>query len=121
MHYESTVKLESSGFPGVKFAIAKMSFGRRLELTRQVRELSRRFDFLQASGTAAERIEAGVITAEVDRLYLLWGLVSVEGMEIDGEAATVERMLEAGPEELCREILAAIKSECGLTEDERKN
>jgi hypothetical protein len=121
MGYESTVTMESKEFPGVRFKIARMSFGRRLELTRRVRELSRRFEFLQAGSDAADRIEAGLISAEVDRLYLLWGLAAVDGMEIDGEPATAERLVETGPELLCQEILTAIKAECGLSEDERKN
>lgn len=121
MGYESTVTMESKEMAGVRFRIVRMSFGRRLELTRQVRELSRRFEYLQAGSDAGERIEAGLIGAEVDRLYLLWGLAGVDGLEIDGKAATPEQVVEAGPEGLCREILGAIKAECGLSEDERKN
>jgi hypothetical protein len=35
--------------------------------------------------------------------------------------ATPAGLIEAGPVELAAEILARIKSECGLSEDERKN
>jgi hypothetical protein len=45
----------------------------------------------------------------------------VEGLEIDGAAATPETLVEQGPVELAMEILGRIKSECGMTEDERKN
>jgi hypothetical protein len=61
------------------------------------------------------------LSHEIDRTYLEWGLVDVSGLEIDGETATPELVLLKGPEELCREAVDAIKAECHLTEDERKN
>lgn len=121
MEYESTVTHRSTTLPGVTYRIARMSFGRRLELTRKVRELSRKFEFLQASSDTADRFEAVLLAAEVDETYLRWGLASLDGLVVDGEAADLERLIAAGPEDLCREILAAIKAECGLSEDERKN
>jgi hypothetical protein len=57
----------------------------------------------------------------VERLYLLWGLVRIEGLTVDGEPATPESLAAAGPEALCREIAAKVKAETGLTEAERKN
>jgi hypothetical protein len=45
----------------------------------------------------------------------------VEGLEIDGLIATPTTLIDAGPVEVATEALARIKSECGLTEDERKN
>lgn len=121
MEYESTLTIQSKTLPEVSFRIVRMSFGRRLELTRQVRELSRKFDFLQAGSDATERIEASLLSAEVGRIYLRWGLVSVDGLVLDGEPAAADRLVESGPENLCREILEAIKAECGLSDDERKN
>jgi hypothetical protein len=58
---------------------------------------------------------------EVDQLYWNWGLLAVEGLIIGGEPATKESLLERGPEALVHEILTAIRRECGLSEDERKN
>ena len=58
---------------------------------------------------------------EVDRLYWWWGVVSIEGLSIGDEPATKESLLHHGPEPLVHEILAAIKRECGLAEEERKN
>ena len=63
----------------------------------------------------------GVAGAEIDHAYLTWGLIGVEGLEIDGAEATAAGLIEAGPVELAAEILARIKAECGLSEDERKN
>ena len=32
-------------------------------------------------------------------MYLAWGLVNIEGLTIDGEPATAERLIERGPDE----------------------
>jgi hypothetical protein len=121
MTYESTLVVESKCQAGVSFVVAKMSFGRRLELVRRVRELAQKIEFLDAGDTAKEKIEATLLSSEIDRLYVLWGLQEVRGLELDGSPATPESLSAVGPEELFREVLAAIKAECGLSESERKN
>lgn len=122
MNYESTVTVESETLDGVRFSIRRMSFGRRLELTRQVQHLLGRLEFAAAGeqGTA-EQAEAALLSGEIDRKYLRWGLQEIEGLVIDGEAATPELLVEKGPESLLGEVLAAIRREAGLDEDERKN
>jgi len=119
--YESVVKIHSKALPGVVFAINRISFGRRMELSRRVREISQRGEFLEAGSQLQEKIEASILAQEVDALYLRWALVELEGLTIDGEPAGVEQLLEKGPEELTREIVAAIKEQCGLSDAERKN
>jgi hypothetical protein len=42
-------------------------------------------------------------------------------LEIDGEMATPETLIEKGPANLAAEILGRIRGECGLSESERKN
>lgn len=121
VRYESTVAIRSSAAPGVTFVIHRISFGRRMELSRKVRELSQRAEFLEAGAQVQEKIEAGILAQEIDAMYLRWGLVSVHGMTIDGEPADGERVLEKGPEELVSEIVRAVKSQCGLSEAEIKN
>ncbi len=121
VEHESFLWFEAESIAGVRFAIVRISFGRRIELARRIREVGRRAEFLDASGEAKDRIEAAVVKAEIDRAYLDWGWLEVEGLEIDGEAATPEVAIERGPVELAAEVLARIKHECGLTDDERKN
>ncbi len=121
MDYLSEKTVESAAFPSVRFTISRMSFGRRVELTRRIWELAGKVEFLQAGEDPREKLEAALLTAEVERAYLQWGLVRVEGLTIDGQAATPELVVERGPQELCREIVTAVKAECGLSEDERKN
>ena len=62
-----------------------------------------------------------ILDSEVERLYLEWGLKEVHGLVIDGRDATCQTLVSDGPEELCREIVTAIRAECGLNPDERKN
>ena len=121
MNYESHKTIVSEAVPGVSFTLRRMSFERRLELTRRLKEVLQRIEFLDSGNDPRETIEAALLTTEVDRVYLLWGLSAVTGLEIDWSAATPETLFAAGPEELSREIVSAIKAECGLSEAERKN
>lgn len=121
MEYESTRTIESSVFPGVRLRIRRVSFGRRIELMKQVQDLMARIDFCEAGKDPREKLEASLLASELDRLYLLWGLEGVEGLEIDGAPATPEVLAERGPESLCGEALRAIKGELGLSEEEEKN
>ncbi|ERR1017187_7263885 len=119
--YESVVMVRSKAMPAVTFVINRISFGRRMELSRRAREISRKAEFLEAGSQLQEKIEGSILAQEVDAMYLSWGLVSIAGLMIDGEAATAERLLERGPDELTKEIVGAIKEQCGLSEGERKN
>ena len=106
---------------GVRYTIARMTFGRRIELMRRVRQLSSRIEFEKAGSHVSDQIAASILGAEIDELYLRWGLIALEGLELDGLEASTDALIEAGPELLCREIIAAIKRECSLSEEERKN
>ncbi len=121
MNYTSRVAVDSKTHPGVSFTIRRMSIERRAGLTRQLRDLLQRIEFLKAGDDPRESLEAALLATEVDQVYLLWGLDGLSGLEIDGEKATPEGLAAAGPEDLCREIVAAVRAECGLTEAERKN
>jgi len=121
MTYESVTVVESQVAPGVTFAVARMSFGRRVELMRRVRELARRMEFLEAGKEPGDRMDAAMLQAEIDRLFLAWGLRSVWGLQLDGNEASPESLAEAGPEDLFREALSAVRAETGLSEEQRKN
>jgi hypothetical protein len=123
--WESRIGFDAKAMEGVRYEIVRVSFGRRIELARRIREIGRKMEYLEAGAKlddgARETLEATVLAAEIDRAYLEWGLVAVDGLEIDGVAATSETLIDRGPVELAMEILGRIKSECGMTEDERKN
>lgn len=119
--WSSRKVVESKVRAGVEFVIARMTFGRRLELMRRVRDLAARLEFFDAGREARNEMEASLLGGEIDRLYLIWGLEEVRGFEIDGLCATPVSLIEGGPEDLLHEALEAVRSECGLSENERKN
>ncbi len=119
--WSSSKVVASATWPGVELVLARMSFGRRLELMKRVRDLAGKAEFFEAGTGEKSRIEAGVLSAEIDRLYVAWGVAEVRGLELDGQPATVAMLIDSGPEELFREALGAVKAECGLGEQERKN
>lgn len=119
--HESYVWFDSETRAGVRFRIARMSVGRRIELARRIREVGRRLEFLEGGSDVRDKLDAAVLKGEIDRAYLEWGLEAIEGLKIDGEEATPELAIEKGPADLAAEILAKIRGECGLSETERKN
>lgn len=121
MHFDSTTKITSSTAEGVCFTIARMTFGRRIELMRRVRQLSAHLEFEKAGSQVGDQIQASLLGAEIDELYLRWGLMELDGLVLDGQTANVDLLVSSGPEALCQEIISAIKRECALTEEERKN
>jgi hypothetical protein len=121
MRYESVRVVESQVVAGVGFTIARMSFGRRVELMTRIREMARRREFLAAGPDAEGKMDAGLLQAEIDRLYVMWGVKGVAGLVVDGREAGPELLVEAGPEELFREALGLVRAEIGLSEEERKN
>lgn len=119
--YQSSIRCASSAVPGVSFVIRRISLGRRIELAQALRDLAQELEFQQAGESAREQVEAAVLSARIDRVYLRWALGGVSGLLIDGEPATADALFQSGPEGLLREIVDRIKRECGLTDDERKN
>jgi hypothetical protein len=121
MTYESSELVESQLVQGVTFTVAKMSYGRRVELMRKIRELSRRLEFLSAGLEPGDKMDAALLEAEINRIHLTWGLLAVSGLTLDGAQATPDLLADNGPEDLFREALAAVQKQTGLTEAERKN
>ena len=48
--FDSAVWFDAESAAGVRFAIARLTFGRRLDLARRIREIGRRAEFLAAGG-----------------------------------------------------------------------
>jgi hypothetical protein len=119
--WETSKVVASEAVPGVELVIVRMTFGRRLELMKRVRDLSARIEYFEAGRDEKNRMESSLLGAELDRLYLAWGLEEVRGLSLDGSPATPDSLVESGPEALVHEALAAIRSECGLSETETKN
>ena len=119
--WESKKTVRSELREEVEFTLYRMTFGRRLELMKKVRDLSARIEFFEAGREESNRMEASLLGGEMDRLFLEWGLEEVRGLEIDGSPATVAGLIDKGPEDLVHEALGMVKAECGLNEAERKN
>ena len=119
--HESSLWFAAETCAEVRYKIARISLGRRIELARRVREIGRKAEFLEAGDDVRDKLEAAVLQGEMDRTFLEWGLEAIEGLAIDGEAATPSALIERGPLELAMEILGRIRAECGLSETERKN
>ena len=118
--WESTQAVESTTMPGVRYRLVRMSLGRRNALIRSIRELAQKMEF-HAAGGLEERLESSALALDIDAAYLRWGLAGIYGLRIDGEEADTELLISRGPEALAREIVAGIKRECALSEEERKN
>jgi hypothetical protein len=121
VNYASVASVESKVMPGVRLTVRRMSFSRRVELMRRIRELAQRAEFLRAGDDPAERMDGALLRAEIDRTYVAWGVEAIEGLELDGAPATAETLASTAPEGLFREALEAVKGECGLTEEQIKN
>jgi hypothetical protein len=117
----SKTVVRSTAWPGVEIVVAKITFGRRLELMRRIRDLAAKAEFLEAGTGGKDRMDASLLGAEIDRLYVEWGVEEIRGISFDGKAADAAGLIEAGPEDLFREALAAVKADSGLNENERKN
>lgn len=118
--YSSITWHESQAFPGVRFAIRQVSLALRIELAKKVRELIAKNEFLKA-GDTGEQLEASLADLLARRLYLEWGVTRLENLRIDGEEATIELLINKGPEELSSEIFETIRRSIDLSEEERKN
>jgi len=122
MNYTSSVEIESTAIPGVRFRLRRVSFGRRLELARILQDRLEAIQRLTLSPESPARAaETALLSAEIDAIHARWGVVAIDGLEIDGAPATIDSLIDAGPEELLKEILAAVRRETGLDEEERKN
>ena len=119
--WQSSTIVNSQSWPGVELIIARITFGRRLDLLKRVRDLAVKLEYFEAGRDEKNRIEASLLGAQLDRLYIEWGLDDIRGLQIDGAPATPESLVARGPEDLFQEALAVIKAECGLNEQEIKN
>lgn len=119
--YESFVWRESSIWPGVRFQLLRMSLMRRLRLMQELKNSAPEAAFHRAQGEVGDEIAAWELQAGIDERVLRTALVCIEGLDIDGRAATVDSLIESGPEGLAREIAEAIADESSLGDEQRKN
>ena len=84
MNYESCTRIESRIRPGVAFVISRMSFERRMDLIRRIRELSLKCEFLKAGQSAEDKLQSALLSGEIDRVavlsFLTDGLLSASNL-----------------------------------------
>jgi hypothetical protein len=121
MRYESSFVVPSSAMPGVTFTVRRVSVAARLDLLRKLRDLVNKTEFYRAGTRLDDRLEATIASVQIERLYIIWGITGISGLLIDGSEATPELLVERGPETLVQEAVRHVRTELGLTEEERKN
>lgn len=120
--YERAIWQDSRLWPGVQFQVLRMSLLRRHRLMHEIRPLATEEAFRWAApDDAGSEITATELQTRIEEIVLRTALLKIKGLNIDGEPATVESLIEGGPESLAREIAEAIAKESSLDENERKN
>ncbi len=119
--YESAVWRESRTRPGIRYQVLRMSLLRRHRLVQELKELAAEQRFHAAQEGLESELAAAELRGRIDERVIRAALVQIEGLRIGGKRATVESLLEDGPEELAYEIAAGIADESFLNEEERKN
>jgi hypothetical protein len=119
--YSSTAVRDSAVCPGVRFTIVRPSLERRAEITSRVRRLLAELEFRAAGQGLEDQLAAAELESRIDKEYIEWGLVRIENLTVDGRECDAKALVQRGPESLAREIANAIRCECRLGEEERKN
>lgn len=119
--YESAVWRESRARPGIRYQVLRMSLLRRHRLLQELKELAAEQRFHAAQEGLESEVSAAELRGRIDQKVIRAALLQIEGLRIGGERATVESLLEDGPEDLAYEIAEAIADESFLNEEERKN
>jgi len=55
LKYESAIEVASEKFPGIRFVVERMSFGRRLDLIRELKGWLGRLEFVSAGAGGQEQ------------------------------------------------------------------
>ena len=118
MRYKSTVAVASRIVPGVTFRIKRASADRRLALMQRIKDRANADRQRRTAETPQDTMDAALVAAEVERIYVTTGVEEIAGLEVDGIPATPEILARSGPEGLFREVLQAVRAQFrGRTED----
>jgi hypothetical protein len=117
----STKWIASISYPGVEYQVATISLRGKFELAQMIQGLLVKLEHLEAGRDSTQQLSAAMVRCQLDEIYLRWGFRKIRGLNIDGNSANLDSLIENGPAPLCSEICAAVRAECGLTQPERKN
>lgn len=143
MQLTGNITHDSEALPGVRFVVKRLNYISRserdlalLDDRAKLTAIMRRMEALVIDGDLAEakpikgkedeyaRLNAEYALIHQTRIvpaYVRAGFISVEGLDIDGKAATAEDILEHAPDEFLDEVFAACVTASGLSETQRKN
>ena len=149
MNLTGTITHQSEALPGVSFTVRRLNYIARaerdlsmLEDRARINAIIRRMEPL-CDGGKIERDDDGRVSNitkgrehefrpldnehamihqnRIVPAYIRAGLLSVEGIEIEGAVATVESLLKHAPDALLDEVFAACYAASDLSEAQRKN
>lgn len=149
MNLTGNITHQSEALPGVSFAVRRLNYIARserdlsmLEDRARLTAILRRMEAI-CDGGKIERDDDGRVTnitagrehefrpldneyamihqTRIVPAYIRAGLLSVEGLEIEGAPATVESVLKHAPDALLDEVFAACYAASDLSEAQRKN
>lgn len=138
MNFQSKTRHESTTCEGVAFTIRTLSQKKRARWGLSVADhlaeqdrLAREMRDLEGDGDVPEENQLkrqallyryiGIENAYIKPSVIDLGLVSIEGVTVDGGEADLAGILESVPDELLEEIHAACKQAAGLSEEDSKN
>jgi hypothetical protein len=136
MNYCSRTTVESKLYPGVTFVVNRMNERRRVRRELGFADLRLRVNEQQTAIQEALKEKDSLPPGRLEQMnasfgellhgewypaWIRWGILSIDGLEIDGVKATVQTLCEDGPTDLVEEVFAAVMEAAGLSTVEEKN
>lgn len=132
--FRKTTVIPSGAYEGVRFTIRRLNVIQRAranapilekrarfaELIQQVEELAKD-PAMVAQARAADEAAGAILNIDILPALIRAAFVSIEGFTVEGDAPTVDELLEYAPTDLLREIYAACVSESALSDADAKN
>ena len=142
MNLTTTITHESEAAPGAKFTVRRLNYLARCERDlamiadrARLSDLTRQINAISDEGDEGRKPHAGkegefarlnaehsmVYQSRLVPAYIRAGLVSVEGLDVDGKPADATRFCEWASDPLIDEVFAACYAASDLSESARKN
>lgn len=147
LNFDTKITHQSEAFPGVAFIVRRLNQIQRAKRDLSIVEHRRAFSDLHArfqklveevkalrdagsadAATATEKtaldidLEAGrLLDIHIKPAVIRSGLLSISGLSLDGQEATIAAITDHAPDALIDEIYVACELASGLTADQQKN
>lgn len=137
MNLESKVSHESKSLPGVRFTVRRLNQiqrarrdGKIIDARVRISELTDQLNSLPKEDSEPglklqrARLDAQIgieIVTIIKPAYIRAGLLSVEGLTIDGQPVKPEDLIESGQDDFLDEVYEACVTASGLSAEQEKN